>query len=43
MHQHQTFGGTSTSDPNIIMEEELERKILENSVLHSKVFLTINF
>uniref|UniRef100_A0A915N745 Protein phosphatase 1 regulatory subunit 21 N-terminal domain-containing protein n=1 Tax=Meloidogyne javanica TaxID=6303 RepID=A0A915N745_MELJA len=38
MHQHQTFGGTSTSDPNIIMEEELERKILENSVLHSKLF-----
>ncbi|KAL7073197.1 hypothetical protein ACQ4LE_007072 [Meloidogyne hapla] len=38
MHQHQTLGGTSTSDPNVIMEEELERKILENSVLHSKLF-----
>jgi hypothetical protein len=39
-HQHQALtaaGSPSASDPRTVLEEELERKILENGELHSKV------
>jgi hypothetical protein len=36
--QSQTLGsGSSASDPQAVLEEELERKIMENGELHSKV------
>lgn len=37
-HQALAAGGPSSLDPQLVLEEELERKILENSELHSKVF-----
>lgn len=40
MSHQQTLAGSSASgsDPQILLEEELERKITENSELHSKLF-----
>jgi hypothetical protein len=41
-HQAALGGGSSAAtDPQTIMEEELERKIVENGELHSKVTTTI--
>ena len=37
---HQALGaGPSASDPPAVLEEELERKIVENGELHSKVIV----
>jgi len=45
-HQAALGGGSSAAagtDPQTIMEEELERKIVENGELHSKVFFGFLF